>query len=174
MKLIKLCHLNRNNKGFTVIEAIVSLFIISIIGLGGAMANAQVLTQTSRNNDYTTADRQTLNAAYWITNDYQMAQTIQTDGASGFPLTLQWVEWDNTSHEVIYTVENNTIKRSHATDGGQPVITVIASYINPETSMTNCSSTNGTLELKVTATVGEGVRTINVTKVHEITSRPNL
>lgn len=175
MKITILLHLNRNKKGFTLIEAIVSLFLISVIGLGAGMANVQVLNQTSRNSDYTIADRQTLNAAHWITSDVQMAQTIQTGGVSGFPLTLRWVEWDSTAHQVVYSLEDTRLIRSeNVTGGSQPKVMLVADYINTETDMTNCVSDNGVLTLTVTGSVGQGTRTINVTKIHRITSRPNL
>ena len=174
MRLVKFRQLHRNRAGFTVIEAIVSLCIISIVGLGASMANVQVLTQTSRNNDFITADRQTLNAIHWISCDTQMAQSLQPEGASGFPLTLDWVEWDNTIHHVVYYIESNQLKRSASVNGGPPKITIIANYINPSTDLTNCVSDNGVLTVTVTGSVGQGVKTIDVTKIREITSRPNL
>ena len=138
------------------------------------MANNQLLTQTSKNNNYVTADRQTLNAIHWIGCDTQMAQFLQPQGVSGFPLTLEWVEWDNTSHEVIYSIESNQLMRSASINGSPPVKNLIASYINPATDLTNCVSDNGVLTLTVTGSVGQGAEIIHVTKVREITSRPNL
>jgi prepilin-type N-terminal cleavage/methylation domain-containing protein len=163
-----------NRAGFTLIEAIVSLCILGVIGLGASMATNQVLSQTSRNNNFVTADRQTLNALHWISCDTQMAQSLQPYGPSGFPLTLEWVEWDNTSHEVIYSIQSNQLKRSSSVNGGPPVTSLIANYINPATDLTNCVSSNGVLTLTVTGSVGQGAEIIHVTKVREITSRPNL
>lgn len=174
MRLLKFKQLHRNRGGFTLIEVIVSLCIISVIGLGASMASNQLLAQTSKNNNYVTADRQTLNALHWIGCDTQMAQSLQPTGDSGFPLTLDWVEWDNTSHQVIYSIESNQLKRSASVDGGPSTITIIASYINPATDLTNCVSNNGVLTLTVTGSVGQGAEIISVTKVREITSRPNL
>ena len=174
MRHIKLEQLHRNRAGFTLIGVIVSLCIISVIGLGASMASNQLLTQTSRNNNYITADRQTLNALHWIGCDTQMAQSLQPTGDSGFPLTLDWVEWDSTSHQVIYSLESNQLKRSASVNGCPPTTTIIASYINPAIDLTNCVSDNGVLTLKITGSVGQGAEIINVTKVCEITSRPNL
>ena len=104
-----------------------------------------------------------------------MSQAIQPGGVSGFPLTLQWVDWDNTAHQVVYSLEDTRLIRSeNVTGGGQPKIVLIANYINTGTDMTNCVSDNGVLTLTITGSVGQGAKTINVTKVHKITSRPNL
>ena len=77
--------LKKNQNGFTLIEVIVSLAIIGAICVGAAVANAQIITQTSRNNDFTTASRQALNAVHWISRDAQMSHTI--NGTAGFPLS---------------------------------------------------------------------------------------
>jgi type II secretory pathway pseudopilin PulG len=170
----KLWLFNRNQRGFSVLEVIAAVIVVSLIGIGATMANVQVLNQTTRNNDYTTASRQTLNAIHWISCDAQMAQTIQTDGASGFPLSLKWIDWDNMEHIVNYTLEDNQLKRSYSINGSIPVVNLVAEYINQETQMTCCSSDNGVLTLIVTGSVGEGVHTVNVTKKRNISSRPNI
>src|SRR3972149_9853036 len=140
MKTIRLAIARGNEKGVILIETVVSLLIVSVIALGATMANAQVLNQASRNDDFVTAERQTLNAIYWITRDIQQAQTIQPGGAAGFPLTLQWVEWDfNTTKRVIYSLENNNLKRELSIDGSPSTETLIANYINSDAASTNCT-----------------------------------
>ena len=165
---------NRNQSGFTLIEMLVTLAITGFIAIGVSVANAQVLDQTSENNDYTTASRNTLNALHWISKDAQMAQNLDPNGSSGFPLVLSWVEWDNSAHTVNYSLANGELMRSYYIDGGEPHETLIAEYINNDAAMTNCASDNGVLTLTITASVGEGLHTISVTKVREIASRPNL
>ena len=148
---------------------------MGLIGLVATMANAQVLIQTSKNSDYTTASRQTLNAVHWISCDAQMAQDIEPDaGVSGFPLTLQWLAWDHSDNEVIYSLQNGKVIRSYSTDNGTPVVYMVAEYISENTSQTYCSFSDGILTLMMTGSVGEGANTTNVTKVRHIASRPNL
>ena len=170
----RLKSINNNQRAFTLIEIVVILAITSLIGVGTATATVQTLTQSSRNTDFTTASRQVLNAIHWLSRDAQMAQTVEPDGASGFPLTLTWVEWDNTTHQVVYTIEDTSMKRSYSVDGGEPTEMVVAQNINPETPLTNCEFAGWVLTVKVTATLGQGANAVSVTKVREIAPRPGL
>lgn len=164
----------KDQAGFTLIEVLVALVITSLIGFGAAITASQVITQGSRNGDYTTASWQTMNAIYWIGRDAQMSQSITTGGAYGFPLTLSWTEWDNSEHEVTYTIEDNTLKRSYAVDGGEPIQSVVARYINATSENTSCQFSSGVLTIKIKATIGEGETAVSVTKLREITPRPGI
>ena len=176
MRFPKVKLLNRNQQGFLLIEVLGALVIASLISLVVTMANAQVLSQTSTNNNYTTASRQTLNAIYWIGRDVQMAQTI--NGTSGFPqtenLVLSWKTWENNVHTANYSLVDGQLQRTYVIDSGSPTTTTIAEYINPGEGLTYCTSDNGVVTLKITSSVGEGAKTVDVSKIHQITSRPNL
>jgi prepilin-type N-terminal cleavage/methylation domain-containing protein len=167
---------SNNQQGFSLIEILGALAVASLIMLVVSMANAQVLSQTANNNNYTTASRQTLNAIHWISRDVQMAQTI--GGTDGFPQTenlmLSWKTWDNSIHSANYSVVNGELIRSYGIDTGTPTINVVAENINIDEAMTYCSSDNNVIRLTITSSVGEGFQTVDVTKKHEITSRPNL
>lgn len=168
--------LKKNQNGFTLVELTVSLAIIALITLGATVTNAQIINQTSRNSDFTTATRQALNAVHWISRDAQMSHSIT--GTAGFPLSenlsMSWMEWDNSQHVATYYLQNNKLSRSHSVDGGAPEVTLIAEYINDDAALTNCTSANGTLTLKITSTVGEKDRVVNFTKEANISSRPNI
>lgn len=171
----KLGRAMKGQRGFTVMEIIVVLAITGLIGAGAATATAQMLTQGSRNSNYTIASRNTMNAIYWIGRDAQMAQVVTPGGGPGFPLTLSWIEWDNSEHQVIYSIEGDKLRRSYAIDGGGPNQIVVAQYIDSVSeNATACSFTGGVLTLKVTTTMGEGSGLFSVTKVREITPRPGL
>ena len=167
--------LNRQS-GFTLVEMMVSLLIISFITLGATVANAQMVQQTARNSDYTTASRQALNAVHWISRDAQMSHAI--NGTAGFPqsdnLSITWKEWDNSEHSAVYFLQNNQLRRIYSTDGGPAQTTVVAEYINDDPSLTNCSTANDVLTITITSSVGEGDLVIDFTKELQITSRPGI
>jgi prepilin-type N-terminal cleavage/methylation domain-containing protein len=169
-------------KGFTLIEVIVALAITGLILTSAAMATIQVLKQSTRNNNYTTASRHSMNAIYWVSRDIQMAQVVAPSGDSGFPLTLLWTEWDNSSHNVTYSIVNNELRRSYyIIGGGAPKENLIAQYINwvpgaaSNTTVERVVSDNVVMaEVKVTATVGTGSNAVSVTNEREIVPRPSL
>ena len=166
--------ITKGQRGFTLIEVIVALAITSLISLGAAMTTGQVLEQGAKNSDYTTASRHSMNSIYWISRDAQMSQTIEPDGASGFPLTLSWKEWDNSEHQAMYSLEDDRLMRSYSVDGSEPVETLVAQYVNSVSENTTCEYASGVVALKITTTVGEGKGAISVTKLREITPRPGL
>jgi prepilin-type N-terminal cleavage/methylation domain-containing protein len=172
----KLGRIVNGQRGFTLIEVIAALAITSLIGVGATAATVQVLNQGTKNSYYTTASRDTMNAIYWISRDAQLAQTVEPYGASGFPLTLGWTEWDNSNHQVIYTIDidQDKLRRSYSVDGGEPAETVVAQYINSVSSNTTCEFVDGVLTVKVTSDVGTGSNAVSVTKERHVAPRPDL
>ena len=167
--------LSGNQRGFTIVEMMVTLALTAVISLGASMASAQVLNQTSHNANYVTASRQAMNAISWISRDAQMAQVV--DGASSFPaghLVFTWTTWDNDVDRVVYSLSNGQLRRAWAVNDAEPVETVVAEYINPNPSLTGCDANNNMLSLKITASVGQGSRISDVTLTHDTTLRPKL
>jgi prepilin-type N-terminal cleavage/methylation domain-containing protein len=175
MKIFSWRRFHQNRAGFTLIELMAALAITGVISLGASIASAQLVNETSRDRDYTTASRFTANAIYWIGRDVLVAQTI--DGSDDFPatgaLSLGWKGWDNTVFSANYTVTDGVLERIYS-DGVNISRTMIADQINTAADKTYCISDNGTITLTVTATAGEGARAINVTKTRVITNRPRL
>jgi len=163
--------LKKNQRGFTLIEVIVAIAISSMIAVGMTMAISQVFNVNALSNNRVTAVKQVENAAYWINRDAQMAQIVQPNGDSGFPLNLSWVEWDNTMHQVSYTLEDSNLHRSHSVNGGEPSQRVVAAHINSDVDMTNCQFADGVLTFKVTASVS-GFRSATEIRIAQVIPRP--
>jgi prepilin-type N-terminal cleavage/methylation domain-containing protein len=163
--------------GFTLIELMVSLVICGIISLGITVANSQVMIQTVKNNDYTTANRHVLNAIQWISRDAEMAQEIEN--WENFPqsdnLTLSWITWENLSVQVVYSVDaEGQLRRTYTIEGSPPKENLIAQYVKIDPASSNCTWDNEELTLTITGSVGEGTRVVNVTRLNTTASRPNL
>ncbi len=158
----------RGRRGFTLIEVILALAIISFIGVGVTTSTIQILKQGVRNGYYITASQNTMNAVHWISRDAEMSQTVDTNGASGFPLTLSWIDWESSEYEAVYAIEGNKLKRSYAVNGGEPSQAVVAEYVNSLPQNTNCAFDSRFLTLQVTTSVGEGVNAVSVTNIRKI------
>jgi prepilin-type N-terminal cleavage/methylation domain-containing protein len=175
MKLRNMRLFHKNQSGFTVIELMVSLAITCFIALGASMSSIQIMNETTKNNDYNTASRNAMNAIYWMGRDAQMAQVIS--GSTGFPVTsalsLSWEDWNTSCHNVTYSLVNGKLYRTYSIDG-QETESLVAEYINDSPSSTYCTSDNGTLILTITSSVGKGSKVVNVTRVREMTARPQL
>jgi len=103
--------MKQGEKGFTLIEVIVTVFIMALIAGAVTMTIAQVLGITEHSNDRTTAVRQVQTAGYWISRDALMAQTVTTDDDPETPelefITLEWTTWENNDvHKIVYTLED--------------------------------------------------------------------
>ena len=166
--------IDKDQKGFALIEMAVAVAITGLLTVGATTAVFQVSTNITRGNNHMTAVKQVENALHWISRDAQMAQIVEPNGVSGFPLNLSWILWDNTMHQVTYALEGGELKRNHVANGGEPSEAMVAQYIDSDSDMTNCQSVNGTLIFKVTAIAGEGSQVVSETRVCEISPRPDL
>lgn len=148
----------KSQRGFTLNEMLVSIGILGLIAPAIGMAIFQVFSTNALSTAHMTAVKQAENAIYRISRDAQMAQTVQRGGGSGFPLNLTWVEWNSTSNNVTYTIQNGELWRAYSINGSQPTSTMVAQYINTNSGATNCQFANGVLTFKVTVSVG-GIQT---------------
>ncbi|MBN2074469.1 MAG: type II secretion system protein [Dehalococcoidales bacterium] len=153
-----------NKKGFTLVEMLVSVAIIGILAPVINLLIIHIQDINSSESNHLLAIKQIEKALYWISMDTQMAQSVQTDaGASGFPLSLYWVGWDNTTSNITYTVQNNELLRSCSKNGNTPVVTVAAQYVNEASTATNCTYSGSALTFVITISTG-GYKPVNETR----------
>ena len=162
-----------NQGGFTLIELLIVFAIAGIIASTVTAAIYQTISGSARNTSHMTAVKQVENAIHWLRRDVQMAQTVQPSEGSGFPLSLTWTEWDNKVNQVIYSLIDSQLQRSHSIDGEAVAGMMVAKYVESDPTMTSCNFIGGVLTFKLTATLYSGSLTISETRVGEIISRPN-
>ncbi len=181
MMLHRLKSITKNQTGFTLVELLVALVIATSVVTAATMVIFQVFEGEARSSNHIDAISRVQNAGYRISTDTGMAQTWErTDDEDGFPLTLYWTEWEsNDTHEVVYSIEGNTLKRVHSSDAGEE--TRIFEYIlstHPDTGelITYCEwdETNLKFNFTLTAIVGIGSQQERETRVYEVKPRPSI
>ncbi len=155
MTFRRLGQMNKNQRGLTLIEVLIVIAITGIIIGGITTAIFQVFDVNARSTAHMTAVKEVEKAVHLITRDAQMAQSVNATAPSGgFPLTLTWVEWNNTSNNVTYSVQDGQLQRSYSVNDGQPSTTVVIPHLNPDSQMTNCQFSSGVFAFKITAATG--------------------
>jgi prepilin-type N-terminal cleavage/methylation domain-containing protein len=155
--------IHKDQRGFTLIELLVVVAITGLITWGITMTIFQVFDINTRSTNRMAAISQLQNANLWVSHDAQMANNVST--VPEF-LQLTWIDWETgDSHVVNYTLEDNTLQRSYSVNGGNPTVTTVAEYIDPD--QTSCVWAGGKLTFTVTATVGGE----SETRVYEVTPR---
>ena len=160
--------------GLTMIEMLISIAITGLISVGLASGVIHLQRVSSQNNDRVLAVKEVRNAAYWIRRDAKMAQSIEPDaGSSGLPLVLTWTEWDNTDHQVTYSVANGSLKRSYSVDGGAATTLWVARSIDADPASTNADYSDGVLTFAVGTTLGPGSQVAGPADLLRVTPRPS-
>jgi prepilin-type N-terminal cleavage/methylation domain-containing protein len=96
----------RGELGFTLLELMIALGIMSIIGVTIAMTTATITKVTPKITSETVALYQAQNAGYWITRDVQTAQIVDPAPITGefLILTLKVEGSDDVS--ITYQLQN--------------------------------------------------------------------
>ncbi len=135
--------LNKNQRGFTLVEVIIVLAIIGIVIGAATMTIVQVINGSSSTSNHMIAIRQVQNAGYWVSRDVQMAQSVAPAlDSDGFPLTLTWTDRDGDDHQVVYSLVDMPgglakLQRQHTcVPLGLDMTIIVAEFIDPDE--TNC------------------------------------
>ncbi len=154
-----------NQKGFTLIELIITIAIAGIIGGAATLAVHQVITIPTISNDHNIAINQVRNAVHWISRDVQGADPDSTS-TSPF-LSLALVDWESasetwTTHNITYSLEDMTgteLKELWRDYDNGTTQRLIAQYIDQDNSSCTWDDTNNVLTVTITAQVGNSTET---------------
>jgi prepilin-type N-terminal cleavage/methylation domain-containing protein len=175
----------KKQAGFTLIELMIALAITGIITGASTMIVFQVFDGEARSNNHMDVISRVQNVGCQVSRDAGMAQSMAWAGEGdddGFPLTLTWTEWENNdTHQVVYTIEDNKLKRVH-TINGNPAETYVFEYIigaDPDdlgVPVTYFAPDTHTSQLvfTLTATVGFGSQRVSETRRYRIVPRSSL
>ena len=171
--------LNKNQRGFTLIEMLIVLAISGFVTGTTTLTIFQVLDGNVRTNNQMDAISRVQDAGYQVSTDAEQAQTIvRTEDEDGFPLTLSWTDWENNDqHQVIYSIVDNKLQREVSGTryefeyifNTDPDTGELKTYLNePDDEDDN------TLSFTLTAIVGSGSQKQIETRVYEVIPRPKM
>jgi prepilin-type N-terminal cleavage/methylation domain-containing protein len=161
--------LKTTEKGFTLVELLVSLAILGAI-MGVMSAAVIIIMKTSsQNNEWNINLRQVQNAGYWISRDALMAQVVDTHKPDVF-LSLSWSDWNGDSYIVDYVLEDNEdnttlMRRLNGSEF------LIAQYIVRADTTCDWIGDDNKLTVTITASV-HGDENRDVKRTYEISPRP--
>lgn len=161
----------KDQRGFTLNELVISIAILGMITPVIGMSIFQVISISKLSGNHMMAVTQVENAVHWINHDAQMAQSVQTSNGSGFPLKLTWVEWNNTSNNVTYSVQNGQLWRAYSVNSTQPTSTLVARNIKTDSQSTNCQFSSGALNFQITVSSG-GYKSASETRNGKVIPKP--
>ena len=170
-KKVKQMRMIPNEKGFTLLEVLVTIAILGAIMGTMSAAAITIMKVSPQNKNWAIALRQVQNAGYWISRDVQMADNVTFDANPATPefLTLRLpVMSANQSivdRTLVYRLEDvsgamKTLMRTDQDSGRQILIAENIYYDpagDPDDSTKIISSVNQTLEVRMTAISGEAM-----------------
>ena len=165
--------MQRSEKGFTLIEVLVSLVIMSIIMLAMTMTVTLVLTHPQQSTEHNIVLQEVQNAGYWVSRDVQMAESVTLTEPGGFPLTLD-IPFDtdvNNDYTIDYLFDGNKLKRQvYDSLGTLTAEMMIADYIDAAATTFSIPdpSIDNLYNFTVKASVGETI----VERSYQISQRP--
>ena len=169
MTLHRLGQINKNQRGFTLIELVVVLGVTSIILGIVSLAFSDVINYSSRNTYRMTAIKEVEHAIYRITLDGQMTQSVSGNLTAANGLTLNWVDWNGSLNKVTYNVVNGQLQRSYSVNGEHFIYSVEVAHLN--SAQTSCVVSSQVLSFKITSTVGGGFQMRSETRSFNVTPR---
>jgi prepilin-type N-terminal cleavage/methylation domain-containing protein len=106
--------IHKGQKGLTLLELIIAIAITSLITGGIAMIVYQIYTGSTRSANHMVAVREVQDTGYWLSEYAYSAQNATITGVSGFPLILQWVNFDPSGkHKIVFNLDSSGLRGSY-------------------------------------------------------------
>lgn len=142
-------------KGFTLIEIVIGVALLSIVGAAIAAGLTQTFAGSALSSNRMTAVNNVRDAGDWISQDAKMSITISiTDDCP----TFNWTYYDPISmtpplpYSVVYTTSGTSLIRTYIIDGVTQSEIVVASNVSIESGSTTFAA--NTFSITLTSTVG--------------------
>ncbi len=162
-----------NNKGFTLLELLIALGIMSAIGGGMVMSTMTIVKITPQSNDHIIALHQTHNAGYWITRDVQTAQAVNISPPYGEFVILTSVVTGSDDSIITYELEDMAggLKKLMRVKDGESIMVAENVYYDPDADPDNSTKIlnyqNNQLSFRICTKSGD----VTVTNKYEATQR---
>ena len=164
----------KKQRGFTLIEVLVSLAIIGILGGGIAAAIFQIGNVADIDSAHVTAVKQVETAIHYINRDVQSAQIVTPQGATGF--TLQWTTWgaplatppvSPSTMQITYSLDNNGNLKRNGVTVAQWITSITATPPSP-----GATPPTQWYVIRINAAVTSGSKQASETRQINIVPRP--
>lgn len=163
----------KNQRGFTLIEVLISLCITGVVAVAVVTSLSQLQSISNTHYAHITSVKQVENAIYYMNRDIQQSQDIEFN-VQGNWIRLTWTSWDSVQHQITYKFANvvNNIGDLVRNDGTGS--NTVAKFINTSPSVTSSSydSAGHKVTLQLTATVKSGDKQNTETRKLTIVPRP--
>ena len=177
--------MRKGEKGFTVIEVVITCAIAAVLGSVGTMSVFQTMRSVTASESHLFTVGQLQNAGDWIGRDVQTAENIVVDNLE-YPnfLILTWTEQDYVGddpvyHAVTYFFEGlsggvGTLKRNHSSSTGTDDDMIVAQsmYYNlgDPTGTSSTSYQDPVLTVKLRSILGDA----NECRTYSFVPRPDF
>lgn len=171
-------------KGFTLVEVLVALAILTVIMGGIAAITLQIFHTNELSTNRTLAIRQVQNAGQWLSRDIiQSTTTPILTSPNGFTLVITQDLtglYGGDITVITYSIDGDgRLLRSAQVGTGTPSVTTVAVNVVWNTSDISNEAPSwvrkigGNFELKITSTFGTGNTSATETRIYEIKPRPD-
>jgi prepilin-type N-terminal cleavage/methylation domain-containing protein len=151
---MKMKKLKKGEKGLTLLELIIAIAITSLITGGVATIVYQIYTVSARSSNHMVAVRQVQEAGYWLSTYAYTSQNTTITGTSGFPLILQWIDFnENKWQKIVFNLTSSSggLRGSYYVNNGSGYVLDSArtgkipvfNFINSTITKTNCQVSGG-------------------------------